>query len=160
MSYLSVCTCLYVLLVAHTCVQVDKDMFTDKRLSLNRSHELVWGDAQAGTRYPVRAPTSHPIHENFRVETFRQLLQPGNGGPSQMAALGELMYQVGRHLILFLGTSEALLLLADCFNIEYNAPTSNPHFFTFGFSLPVAQCRCVHAQGCRRQVRACCSPGP
>ncbi|PIN05397.1 Galactokinase [Handroanthus impetiginosus] len=43
-------------------------------------------------RYAVRAPTRHPIYENFRVKAFKALL---SAAPSddQLSALGELMYQ-------------------------------------------------------------------
>ncbi|XP_055822494.1 L-arabinokinase-like isoform X4 [Solanum dulcamara] len=42
--------------------------------------------------YAVRAPTRHPIYENFRVKAFKALL---SASPSnyQLSALGELMYQ-------------------------------------------------------------------
>ncbi|KZV49017.1 L-arabinokinase-like [Dorcoceras hygrometricum] len=42
--------------------------------------------------YAVRAPTRHPIYENFRVKAFKALL---SSAPSddQLTALGELMYQ-------------------------------------------------------------------
>ncbi|KAG8373922.1 hypothetical protein BUALT_Bualt11G0075600 [Buddleja alternifolia] len=42
--------------------------------------------------YAVRAPTKHPIYENFRVKAFKALL---SAVPSddQVSALGELMYQ-------------------------------------------------------------------
>ncbi|KAL0315949.1 UNVERIFIED_CONTAM: L-arabinokinase [Sesamum radiatum] len=42
--------------------------------------------------YAVRAPTRHPIYENFRVKAFKALL---SAAPSddQLSALGELMYQ-------------------------------------------------------------------
>ncbi|KAL2481881.1 L-arabinokinase [Abeliophyllum distichum] len=42
--------------------------------------------------YAVRAPTRHPIYENFRVKAFKALL---SSAPSddQLSALGELMYQ-------------------------------------------------------------------
>ncbi|TVU07715.1 hypothetical protein EJB05_41081 [Eragrostis curvula] len=42
--------------------------------------------------YSVKAPTRHPIYENFRVETFKALLAASNSD-EQLAALGELMYQ-------------------------------------------------------------------
>ncbi|CAL4966539.1 unnamed protein product [Urochloa decumbens] len=42
--------------------------------------------------YSVKAPTRHPIYENFRVETFKTLLAAGNTD-EQLSALGELMYQ-------------------------------------------------------------------
>ncbi|KAK1611773.1 hypothetical protein QYE76_035446 [Lolium multiflorum] len=42
--------------------------------------------------YSVKAPTRHPIYENFRVETFKALLTAANTD-EQLAALGELMYQ-------------------------------------------------------------------
>lgn len=43
--------------------------------------------------YQVRAAASHPVHENFRVQTFKHLL--GGPGPSEdrLKVLGELMYQ-------------------------------------------------------------------
>ncbi|XAR63769.1 L-arabinokinase [Bertholletia excelsa] len=43
-------------------------------------------------RYPVRAPTKHPIYENFRAKNFKALL---TAPPSddQLASLGELLYQ-------------------------------------------------------------------
>ncbi|KAK9788014.1 hypothetical protein WJX73_006919 [Symbiochloris irregularis] len=44
--------------------------------------------------YPVLAATRHPIEENFRVSTFRALLQGNTGDPvTQMTLLGELMFQ-------------------------------------------------------------------
>uniref|UniRef100_M1ALA5 Arabinose kinase n=3 Tax=Solanum tuberosum TaxID=4113 RepID=M1ALA5_SOLTU len=44
------------------------------------------------SNYAVRAPTRHPIYENFRVKAFKALLSatPSN---YQLSALGELMYQ-------------------------------------------------------------------
>ncbi|KAJ1260746.1 hypothetical protein BS78_10G255900 [Paspalum vaginatum] len=42
--------------------------------------------------YSVKAPTRHPVYENFRVETFKTLLAAGNID-EQLSALGELMYQ-------------------------------------------------------------------
>lgn len=42
--------------------------------------------------YSVKAPTRHPIYENFRVETFKALLTAANTD-EQLSALGELMYQ-------------------------------------------------------------------
>jgi len=47
-----------------------------------------------GTTYLIRQPTAHPIHENWRVELFRQLLTLPNLGPEQVKLLGEIMYQV------------------------------------------------------------------
>jgi galactokinase len=42
----------------------------------------------------VEVPTSHPIHENFRVLTFRQTLAArGTCRRSQLEVLGELMLQ-------------------------------------------------------------------
>ncbi|GAB4816629.1 hypothetical protein N2152v2_003675 [Parachlorella kessleri] len=52
-----------------------------------------------GQTYAVRTPAGHPIHENFRVHAFRQVLlgHPPGSGPSswreQLGVLGELMYQ-------------------------------------------------------------------
>lgn len=46
--------------------------------------------------YAVRLPTAHPIHENFRVRLFQQMLQGPLNGPDCVANLGELMYQVRR----------------------------------------------------------------
>ncbi|RLN11821.1 hypothetical protein C2845_PM09G23270 [Panicum miliaceum] len=42
--------------------------------------------------YSVKAPTRHPIYENFRVETFKTLLAAGSTD-EQLSVLGELMYQ-------------------------------------------------------------------
>ncbi|OAY68042.1 L-arabinokinase [Ananas comosus] len=42
--------------------------------------------------YCVKAPTRHPIYENFRVEAFKALLTAANSD-EQLSALGELMYQ-------------------------------------------------------------------
>nr|CAD1823184.1 unnamed protein product [Ananas comosus var. bracteatus] len=42
--------------------------------------------------YAVKAPTKHPIYENFRVEAFKALLTAGSTD-EQLHALGELMYQ-------------------------------------------------------------------
>ena len=44
--------------------------------------------------YAVRLPTAHPIHENFRVRLFQQMLQGPLDDPDCVANLGELMYQV------------------------------------------------------------------
>ncbi|KAJ4763612.1 Galactokinase [Rhynchospora pubera] len=42
--------------------------------------------------YSVKAPTRHPIYENFRVEAFESLLTAAKTD-EQLSALGELMYQ-------------------------------------------------------------------
>ncbi|XP_031382671.1 L-arabinokinase-like isoform X2 [Punica granatum] len=42
--------------------------------------------------YGVKAPTRHPIYENFRVKTFKALLTAATSD-DQLASLGELMYQ-------------------------------------------------------------------
>ncbi|KAM3239912.1 hypothetical protein ACQJBY_053540 [Aegilops geniculata] len=42
--------------------------------------------------YSVKAPTRHPIYENFRVEAFKALLTAAKTD-EQLSALGELMYQ-------------------------------------------------------------------
>ncbi|URE44572.1 Galactokinase galactose-binding signature [Musa troglodytarum] len=42
--------------------------------------------------YAVKAPTKHPIYENFRVEAFKALLTAATTD-EQLSALGELMYQ-------------------------------------------------------------------
>ncbi|XP_022889317.1 L-arabinokinase-like [Olea europaea var. sylvestris] len=42
--------------------------------------------------YAVRAPTRHPIYENFRVKAFKGLLSAASSD-DQLSALGELMYQ-------------------------------------------------------------------
>uniref|UniRef100_A0A0E0CFF0 GHMP kinase N-terminal domain-containing protein n=1 Tax=Oryza meridionalis TaxID=40149 RepID=A0A0E0CFF0_9ORYZ len=42
--------------------------------------------------YCVKAPTRHPIYENFRVEAFKALLTAAKT-VEQLSALGELMYQ-------------------------------------------------------------------
>ncbi|XP_021891445.1 L-arabinokinase-like [Carica papaya] len=42
--------------------------------------------------YAVRAPTAHPIYENFRVKAFKALLTAATS-EEQLTALGELMYQ-------------------------------------------------------------------
>ncbi|RDY10485.1 L-arabinokinase [Mucuna pruriens] len=42
--------------------------------------------------YGARAPTMHPIYENFRVKTFKALLSSATS-TYQLAALGELLYQ-------------------------------------------------------------------
>jgi L-arabinokinase len=45
------------------------------------------------SKYNIKAPTVHPIYENFRVKTFAALLSVANTD-EQLASLGELMYQV------------------------------------------------------------------
>ncbi|QCE11575.1 L-arabinokinase [Vigna unguiculata] len=42
--------------------------------------------------YVVKAPTTHPIYENFRVKTFKALLSSASS-TYQLASLGELLYQ-------------------------------------------------------------------
>lgn len=42
--------------------------------------------------YAVKAPTKHPVYENFRVEAFKVLLT-AEKTDDQYSALGELMYQ-------------------------------------------------------------------
>ncbi|XP_027333905.1 L-arabinokinase-like isoform X1 [Abrus precatorius] len=42
--------------------------------------------------YGVKAPTMHPIYENFRVKTFKALLTSATS-IEQLTALGELLYQ-------------------------------------------------------------------
>ncbi|KAI9124573.1 hypothetical protein K1719_004495 [Acacia pycnantha] len=43
--------------------------------------------------YAVRAPTVHPIYENFRVKIFKALLSSASSSDDQLSALGELLYQ-------------------------------------------------------------------
>ncbi|KAK1275670.1 L-arabinokinase [Acorus gramineus] len=43
-------------------------------------------------KYGVRAPTKHPIYENFRVKAFKALLTAATTD-DQLSSLGELMYQ-------------------------------------------------------------------
>ena len=45
-----------------------------------------------GRRYRVRAPASHPVHERWRVEAFRELLL-APAGEACRRRLGELMYE-------------------------------------------------------------------
>jgi galactokinase len=42
--------------------------------------------------YATRRPTAHPVHENFRVRRFAELLV-GRPGETQFEQLGELMYE-------------------------------------------------------------------
>ncbi|KAK4793267.1 hypothetical protein SAY86_023702 [Trapa natans] len=42
--------------------------------------------------YAIRAPTKHPIYENFRVKAFKSLLTAATSD-DQLTSLGELMYQ-------------------------------------------------------------------
>ncbi|XP_078169582.1 L-arabinokinase-like isoform X2 [Carex rostrata] len=42
--------------------------------------------------YSVKAPTRHPVYENFRVEAFKALLTAAKKD-EQLSSLGELMYQ-------------------------------------------------------------------
>ncbi|KAL9331115.1 hypothetical protein ACSQ67_000725 [Phaseolus vulgaris] len=42
--------------------------------------------------YGVKAPTTHPIYENFRVKTFKALLSSASS-TYQLTSLGELLYQ-------------------------------------------------------------------
>lgn len=46
-----------------------------------------------GQTYAVRLPAAHPVHESFRVQAFRQVLQAQPGGRGQLEVLGELMLQ-------------------------------------------------------------------
>src|SRR6185503_8697658 len=47
---------------------------------------------QRDRTYAIRAPTMHPIYENFRVKQFAELLQQGSLSPEEKIMLGELMY--------------------------------------------------------------------
>jgi galactokinase len=47
---------------------------------------------ERGRRYPVRAPTAHPVYERRRAETFRRLLLAG-GDDTGRRQLGALMYE-------------------------------------------------------------------
>jgi L-arabinokinase len=47
---------------------------------------------QRGRRYPVRAPTAHPVHERPRAERFRELLAAAPD-ETRRVALGALMYE-------------------------------------------------------------------
>ena len=66
---------------------------TDEHASLILSNEHILSDPLLG-RYAVRAPTSHPVLESFRIRTFRQLLSSLRPTPvdEQLEALGELMF--------------------------------------------------------------------
>jgi len=44
--------------------------------------------------YSIRTPTAHPVYENFRVQTFRQVLAARHtSAHQQLEVLGELMLQ-------------------------------------------------------------------
>ncbi|EFN51717.1 hypothetical protein CHLNCDRAFT_139880 [Chlorella variabilis] len=43
--------------------------------------------------YAVRTPAGHPVHENFRVHAFKQVLAAPADGGEQLEVLGELMRQ-------------------------------------------------------------------
>ena len=44
--------------------------------------------------YSVRVPATHPVQENFRVQTFQELLKEGGrASKDRLEVLGELMYQ-------------------------------------------------------------------
>ncbi|XP_008781723.2 L-arabinokinase-like [Phoenix dactylifera] len=62
--------------------------FLDKYIS----HDDTVTTIDPELNYGVRAPTRHPIYENFRVEAFKALLSAGTTD-EQLRALGELMYQ-------------------------------------------------------------------
>ena len=64
-----------------------------------------WRQVDPSKSYPVRQATAHPVHENWRCATFRQLLALPQGDTNQMRALGELMMQV-------IGRATALLALS------------------------------------------------
>ena len=60
----------------------------------------------------MRQPTAHPIHENWRVELFRQLLMLPTLGSEQLKLLGETMYQV---LALPILLCQGLLLCVEAY---------------------------------------------
>jgi L-arabinokinase len=43
--------------------------------------------------YAIRAPTMHPIYENFRVRQFAELLRRGSLSEEEKITLGKLMYE-------------------------------------------------------------------
>eukprot|EP00271_Cylindrocystis_brebissonii_P005262 TRINITY_DN17215_c0_g1_i1.p1 TRINITY_DN17215_c0_g1~~TRINITY_DN17215_c0_g1_i1.p1 ORF type:complete len:605 (+),score=77.79 TRINITY_DN17215_c0_g1_i1:159-1973(+) len=56
------------------------------------SHGDAATKVEANRIYAVSAPAAHPVYENFRVQTFAQLLE-ARESETQMALLGELMFQ-------------------------------------------------------------------
>lgn len=48
--------------------------------------------ADPGSTYAIKAPTAHPIYENFRVKSFAVGLT-ATDSDAQLEALGELMFQ-------------------------------------------------------------------
>ena len=56
------------------------------------SHVDTATEVQKDADYPVRQATLHPIHENFRVQSFRQALMSED--PNSAVLMGELMFQV------------------------------------------------------------------
>lgn len=46
-----------------------------------------------GRAYAIRAPTSHAVYENYRVQKFARLLRGGAPGNEEKVALGKLMYE-------------------------------------------------------------------
>ena len=58
------------------------------------SHVDLATEVQEDADYPVRQATLHPIHENFRVQSFRQALLSDDA--NRASIMGELMFQVGR----------------------------------------------------------------
>ena len=56
------------------------------------SHGDAATNVEAETVYDLRGCAAHPVHEHFRVRTFRQLLSH-TPSDEQLEGLGELMYQ-------------------------------------------------------------------
>eukprot|EP00249_Psilotum_nudum_P019822 c27434_g1_i1 orf=150-3173(+) len=64
----------------------------EKFLQIYGSHEDIATTIDPRHVYAVKAPTSHPIYENFRVKAFAVLLTASTTD-EQLATLGDLMYQ-------------------------------------------------------------------
>ena len=56
------------------------------------SHDDAATEVDPSVTYDVRSCTAHPVHEHFRVGSFRSLLA-SPPSTSQLTLLGELMYQ-------------------------------------------------------------------
>ncbi|GBG79336.1 hypothetical protein CBR_g29486 [Chara braunii] len=69
-------------------VEIDGQTFISKYGSHGDPVTVIDPD----TKHPVRAATAHPVYENFRVQSFAELLT-AKRSERQLSALGELMFQ-------------------------------------------------------------------
>eukprot|EP00798_Chlamydomonas_sp_ICE-L_P008147 gene8147-1397_t len=77
----------------HLAEIIPEEMSGAEFLKLHGPHRDDITTVDLNQTYAVRQSSAHPIHEHFRVNSFRTALMAPEGSPGQLRMLGELMFQ-------------------------------------------------------------------